>query len=65
MIYLYHRRLDKEQTLMTNNSYLFRFPTSEDKKNFKLVATNLNKTMNELLGELVTRYLREKKEAGN
>jgi hypothetical protein len=38
----------------------FRFPSEDSKKQFKLIAFNLNKSMNELLGEIVTRYLEEK-----
>lgn len=39
--------------------YTFRFPTRETRQNFKIVATTLNKSMNQLLGELVIDYLRK------
>lgn len=42
----------------------FRFKDENQKREFKVIAFNLNKSMNELLGELVARYLDEiKKEA--
>lgn len=45
---------------MTNNQFLFRFKTLDEKNAFKIEATKLNKSMNGLLGEIVTRYLEEK-----
>lgn len=43
-----------------NKGFLFRFPSEDSKKDFRLIAFSLNKSMNELLGEIVTRYLEEK-----
>ena len=51
--------IEKELT-MTNNQFLFRFKTLDEKNAFKIEATKLNKSMNGLLGEIVTRYLEEK-----
>lgn len=48
---------------MVNNPFPFRFPSREIKQEFKITAFNLNKSMNELLGEIVVRYLKETKEA--
>ena len=39
--------------------YTFRFPTRETRQKFKIVATTLDKSMNQLLGELVIDYLRK------
>lgn len=52
----------KEQT-MTNNQFLFRFKDVAERQAFKLEAVKLNKSMNELLGEIVGRYLKETKRA--
>lgn len=46
-----------------SREYLFRFPTGSIKQEFKIHALTLNKTMNELLGELVVQYLEETKRA--
>lgn len=43
--------------------YTFRFPTRETRQEFKILAATLNKSMNELLGEIVVRYLKETKRA--
>lgn len=42
--------------------FLFRFPTTETRRAFKLQAVLANKSMTELLGDLVTQYLQDKKE---
>jgi hypothetical protein len=42
--------------------FLFRFPTKETRQAFKLQAVLADKSMNELLGELVVHYLKKKKE---
>ena len=48
---------------MTNNQFLFRFK-SLDEKAFKILATQMNKSMNELLGEIVVQFiLKETKKA--
>lgn len=39
--------------------FLFRFPTMETRQAFKLQAVLANKSMTELLGDLVVRYLSE------
>lgn len=39
----------------------FRFPSETVKRDFKVLAFNMNKSMNELLGEIVIRYLSEMK----
>lgn len=41
----------------------FRFESEEQKQEFKLIAFNLNKSMNGLLGEIVNRFLKETKKA--
>ncbi len=43
--------------------FLFRFPTVEARQAFKLQAVLANKSMTELLGDLVTQFLEEKREA--
>ena len=48
---------DKDET-----QFLFRFPTTETRRAFKLQAVLANKSMTELLGDLVTQYLADKKE---
>ena len=52
----------KEQT-MNNNQFLFRFKDVAQRQAFKLEAVKLNKSMNELLGEIVDRYFKEIKRA--
>lgn len=42
-----------------SNGFPFRFKSEEQKKEFKVLAFNMNKSMNELLGDLVTQYLSE------
>lgn len=49
--------------MMINNPFPFRFPSASIKQEFKVTAFNLNKSMNELLGELVVQYLEETKRA--
>lgn len=39
--------------------FLFRFPTVETRKAFKIQAILANKSMNALLGDLIERYLSE------
>jgi hypothetical protein len=46
---------------MTDNTYCFRFESAKQKQEFKIAATIENKSMNEILGEFVVRYLSEKK----
>lgn len=41
------------------NAFPFRFKDEKQKREFKVRAFNLEKSMNELLGDLVTRYLDE------
>ena len=52
----------KENATM-NINFVFRFPDADTKLNFRVAAAKLNKSMNELLGEIVTRYLEETKRA--
>jgi hypothetical protein len=52
----------KENATM-NINFVFRFPDADTKLNFSVAAAKLNKSMNELLGEIVTRYLEETKRA--
>ena len=47
---------------MNDTSFVFRFPTVEMKTEFHIHAVKNNTSMNKLLGEIVTRYLRENKE---
>ena len=42
-----------------SKGFPFRFKSEEQKREFKVLAFNLNKSMNELLGEIVTQYLSE------
>ena len=42
-------------------AFLYRFPNENIKREFKVHAANQNKSMTELLGEIVTRYLEETK----
>lgn len=42
-----------------STGFPFRFKSEEQKREFKVLAFNLNKSMNELLGEIVTQYLSE------
>ena len=46
---------------MTNTQFLLRFDTIEEKIDFKVEATKQNKSMNQLLGELIKGYLRKVK----
>jgi plasmid stability protein len=47
-----------------NINFLFRFPDDNTKRDFRVEAAKLNKSMNELLGDLVIQYLnREEKRA--
>ena len=48
---------------MAKNRYPFRFPDEDIKHQFKICAVIENKSINELLGEIVVRYLKETKEA--
>ena len=48
---------DKDET-----QFLFRFPTMETRRAFKLQAVLANKSMTELLGDLVNQFLEDKKE---
>lgn len=48
---------------MTNNQFLFRFKDVAQRQAFKLEAVKLNKSMNELLAEIVERYFKETKRA--
>ena len=48
---------------MTNNQFLFRFKDIAQRQAFKLEAVKLNKSMNELLAEIVERYFKETKRA--
>lgn len=61
MIWLYQQRQYKDITMSTQ--FLFRFPDENVRREFKILAVSLNKSMNELLGEIVVRYLKEIKEA--
>ena len=45
-----------------NINFLFRFPSDNSKRDFRVEAAKQNKSMNELLGDLVIRFLRDKKE---
>jgi hypothetical protein len=42
--------------------FLFRFPTMEARRAFKIQAVLANKSMTELLGDLVVQFLEDKKE---
>ena len=42
--------------------FLFRFPTVESRRAFKIKAVLANKSMTELLGDLVVQFLEDKKE---
>lgn len=44
-----------------SKDFLYRFPDENVKREFKIHAANQDKTMTELLGEIVTRYLEETK----
>lgn len=44
---------------MKDREFPFRFPTLETKRQFKIVAATIDKSMNQLLGELVIDYLRK------
>ena len=44
-----------------SKDFLYRFPDENVKREFKIHAANQDKTMTELLGEIVTRYLEEAK----
>ena len=46
-----------------STQFLFRFPDESVRREFKLLAVSLDKSMNELLGEIVVRYLKETKRA--
>jgi hypothetical protein len=48
-----------------NNTFLYRFETAEQKLEFKIAATIDKKSMNEVFGEFVARYLLEKKGTKN
>ena len=48
---------------MTNNQFLFRFKSLDEKNAFKIIATQMNKSMNELLGEIVIQFMEETKRA--
>lgn len=50
------------RTMKDETQFLFRFPTKETRQAFKLQAVLADKSMNELLGELVVHYLKKKKE---
>jgi hypothetical protein len=41
------------------NGFLFRFKTKEQKKEFKLIALNQDKSMNRLLDEIVSKFIKE------
>lgn len=49
----------KDETLFS-----FRFDSAEQKLEFKIQAAKENKSMNQLLGERVRGYLRDKREVG-
>jgi hypothetical protein len=60
VILLYQNKGEKPMC----KGFPFRFKDENQKREFKVRAFNLDKSMNELLGELVARYLEEiKKEA--
>ena len=46
-----------------NINFVFRFPDADTKLDFRVAAAKLNKSMNELLGDIVIRYLEETKES--
>lgn len=46
-----------------NTNFAFRFPDADTKLKFRVESAKLNKSMNELLGDLVTRFLSEQKKA--
>jgi hypothetical protein len=48
-----------EQGEKRMNAFPFRFKDEKQKREFKVRAFYLDKSMNELLGDLVTRYLDE------
>lgn len=48
---------------MTTSVFSYRFPSEEIRREFKVCAFNQNKSMNELMGEIIVRYLRETKRA--
>jgi hypothetical protein len=46
-----------------NINFLFRFPDDNTKRDFRVEAAKLNKSMNELLGDLVIQFIKRKKES--
>lgn len=46
-----------------NINFLFRFPDDNTKREFRVEAAKLNKSMNELLGDLVIQFIQRKKES--
>jgi predicted HicB family RNase H-like nuclease len=41
------------------NSFLFRFDTKELKKDFKIIALNQDKSMNCLINEILSKFVKE------
>lgn len=49
-------------TVKDETQFLFRFPTVETRRAFKLKAVLANKSMTELLGDIVIQFLEDKRE---
>lgn len=45
-----------------NTDFMFRFRSGETKLGFRIAAAKQNKSMNELLNDIVTHYLEKNKE---
>ena len=43
-----------------DTKFIFRFPSREIRQQFKIVATTLDKSMTQLLGEIIVNFLEDK-----